>query len=452
MDTLMLSEIAALLDAPLVGADTRIEAVATDSRSLPAGALFVALRGERFDGHDFIAQALTAGAAAVLVDRPGDWGLPSLLVDDTRLALGRLASAWRQRLPVKLVAVTGSNGKTTVKEMTAAIMRQCGPTLATAGNLNNDIGMPLTLLRLTGEHAYAVVEMGASSLGEIDYLARLARPDVGIINNAGPAHLEGFGSQDAVARGKGEMVQALGPDAAAVINADDAYAPLWREYAAGRRVLDFAIEQPAAISARAIDGSRFILRTPTGEAVVTLPLPGRHNILNALAAAAAAIALGVPLAQIVTGLEAVPSVKGRLTRRAAVAGAWLLDDSYNANPNSLRAGLQVLAGEAGERWLVLGDMAELGPEAEALHAQAGETALALGIHRLFAVGRLAPAAAARFGGRGESFDSKAALLARLMELLEPGVTVLVKGSRSSGMEQVVEALLPAEPVQASQGD
>src|SRR5690606_13187748 len=281
MGPLKLSDIAALLGGAQVGADVLVETVATGSRALPADSLFIALRGERFDGHDFIAQAHAGGAVAALVERPGGWPLPHVVVDDTRLALGRLAAAVRARLPVRVVGVTGSNGKTTVKEMTAAILRQAGPTLATTGNLNNDIGVPLTLLRLTAGHAYAVVEMGASSAGEIDYLARLARPDVGLVNNAGPAHLAGFGSQDGVARGKGEMFLALAPEAAAVINADDAYAPLWREYAGRRRIVDFGIDQPAAVRAEAIDGSSFLLRTPAGEARVALPLAGRHNVMNA---------------------------------------------------------------------------------------------------------------------------------------------------------------------------
>jgi UDP-N-acetylmuramoyl-tripeptide--D-alanyl-D-alanine ligase len=450
MNALRLSEVAALLGVTQAGLDPALSSVAIDSRTPQENGLFVALRGERFDGHDFVGQAQAAGAVAALVDRSGDWDLPCLLVEDTRLALGRLAAALRSRLPVRLVGITGSNGKTTVKEMTASILRQCGPTLSTEGNLNNDIGVPLTLLRLDDQHAYGVIEMGASGQGEIAYLAGLVRPAVGLITNAGPSHLQGFGSLDGVASGKGELLQALPADATAVINAGDAYAPLWRDLAGARPVIDFGIGLATAVSAHAIEGSRFILRTPAGEARVQLPLPGRHNIMNALAAAAAATALAVPLAQIAGGLAATPSVPGRLNRRPALAGAVLLDDSYNANPNSLRVGLEVLAAEAGERWLVLGDMGELGGDARALHAQAGELARALGVQRLFAVGRLAPAAAAAFGRGGEAFENKAALSAHLAESLRPDVTVLIKGSRSSGMEQVVEALLAAESTQAAE--
>lgn len=448
MKPLMLSEIARLLDAEWRGADVQVVTVATDTRKLPAGSLFVALRGERFDAHDFMEQARDAGAAAALVDRAGEWPLPYVLVNDTRQALGRLAAALRARLTVKVIGVTGSNGKTTVKEMTASILRRVGPTLFTEGNLNNDIGVPLTLFRISEQDAYAVVEMGANHLGEIDYLARIAQPDVGVVTNAGSAHLEGFGSKQGIARGKGELFQALPVSATAVINADDAYADLWRQLADNRRVIDFAIDKPAAVSAHGIDGSRFLLRTPAGETAVSLPLPGRHNIMNALAAAAAATALDLPLPTIAAGLAATPVVKGRLNRRDALQGAIVLDDTYNANPNSLRAGLDVLAAERGERWLVLGDMAELGPDAEELHAQAGEWALARGVYRLFTVGRLAAAASKRFGGHGEHFTNKTALISRLADELRPGVTVLIKGSRSSGMEQVVEALLVTDPAEA----
>lgn len=451
MDRLTLSELAAMLGSPLTGEERLIDTITTDSRQLPANALFVALRGERFDGHDFVAAAREAGAAAVLVERSGDWGLPYLVVDDTRHALGQLAAAWRQRVGLPVVAITGSNGKTTVKEMTAAILRQSGSTLSTEGNLNNEIGLPLTLLRLSEAHRYGVVEMGASGAGEIAYLAGLAQPNVGVITNAGPAHLQGFGSLDGVAQGKGELMQALPATAIAVFNADDVYAPLWRRLAGGRQVIDFGITQSAAVRAQDIFGSQFTLRTPAGEAVVHLPLPGRHNILNALAAAAAATALGLPLAAIVAGLETAPNVPGRLSKQQAAHGAWVLDDSYNANPNSLRVGLEVLAAESSERWLVLGDMGELGPDAELLHEQAGEMAQSLGVHRLFTCGRLSAAAAARFGCCGEHFENKTDLIHRLRELLQPGVTVLVKGSRSSGMEQVVEALLLTQPwQQASQ--
>jgi len=444
MKALLLSEVAALLNKAWTGPELRLASVMTDSRKPQENSLFVALCGERFDGHDFIEQARSAGARAALVERDGDWGLPCLVVEDTRLALGQLAAALRAQLPVQLVGVTGSNGKTTVKEMIAAILREGAPTLATEGNLNNAIGVPLTLLRLDVEHAFGVIEMGASSQGEIAYLTELVRPAVGVITNVGPSHLHGFGSLIGVAQAKGELLQGLAAESVAVINADDDQAPLWRRLAGGRRVIDFGMTQPAAVSAQNVVGSGFQLQTPVGEVPVQLPLPGRHNIMNALAAAAAALALSIPLAQIASGLAAVPSIPGRLNRRAARAGASLLDDSYNANPSSLRAGLDVLAAEPGQRWLVLGDMGELGEAELDLHAQAGLLAQERGVQRLFAVGRLAPAAAESFGAGGEVFESKAALIERLLELLQPTATILVKGSRSSGMEQVVEALLAPE--------
>src|SRR5690625_3852789 len=321
MKALLLSEVAALLNKAWTGPELRLASVMTDSRKPQENSLFVALCGERFDGHDFIEQARSAGARAALVERDGDWGLPCLVVEDTRLALGQLAAALRAQLPVQLVGVTGSNGKTTVKEMIAAILREGAPTLATEGNLNNAIGVPLTLLRLDVEHAFGVIEMGASSQGEIAYLTELVRPAVGVITNVGPSHLHGFGSLIGVAQAKGELLQGLAAESVAVINADDDQAPLWRRLAGGRRVIDFGMTQPAAVSAQNVVGSGFQLQTPVGEVPVQLPLPGRHNIMNALAAAAAALALSIPLAQIASGLAAVPSIPGRLNRRAARAGA-----------------------------------------------------------------------------------------------------------------------------------
>ncbi len=440
MQALRLADIAQYLQAPLSAGGEAVQVldVCTDTRTLSAQALFVALVGPRFDGHEFIAAARGAGAAAVLVEREGDWPLPYIVVPDTRLALGRIARLVRERSRARVIGVTGSNGKTTVKEMSASILAQVGPTLATQGNLNNEIGVPLTLFRLEPEHAYAVIEMGASAIGDIDYLATIAQPDVGVVTNAGPAHLEGFGSLEGVARGKGEMFAALAPGAAAVVNADDQYAPLWRELAGNRRVLDFGLSKLAAVRAIAPSSDGFTLRTPQGEARVRLPLPGRHNVLNALAAAAAATALDVPLEHIVAGLEAVPTVKGRLARVPAEGGAYVLDDSYNANPNSLRAGLEVLAAEpVARRFLVLGDMAELGADAEALHAAAGDWAREAGVEQLFALGDMARLAAERFGAGGRAFTDKQDLTEALRALLAEDVAVLVKGSRCMAMEQVV---------------
>lgn len=444
--TLKLTEAARLLGGTLSGPDAVFGAVTTDSRKLHPGELFVALQGARFDGHEFLGMARDHGVCAALVSYPVAVELPQIQVADTRLALGQLGAYWRSQFQGRLVALTGSNGKTTVKEMTAAILRQAdAAVLATLGNLNNDIGVPLTLLRLQPDHAYAVIEMGANHAGEIAYLTALARPDVAIITNAGPAHLEGFGSLDGVSRAKGEIYQGLIDGGVAVINADDVYADYWRGLNRQRRVIDFGIEQPAAVCGELLDNTGlFRLMIDNAAVNVQLPLPGRHNVLNALAAAAAAHALGLDLELIRCGLESVSGVAGRLQRVPGPAGSSLIDDTYNANPASLAAGLALLAAEAGERWLVLGDMAELGADADHLHEQAGQAARAAGITRLFALGRHSRCAVLAFGPGAEHFTTVEALTTALRAALPAAgpVTLLVKGSRSMGMERVVHALAP----------
>lgn len=448
MRPLMLSELARALTTSVQGGDVEVADIVTDSRKPLAGALFVALAGPNFDGHDFLAAAKAAGAVAALVERAGDYPLPHLVVADTRAALGVLARHLRQGLAARVVGITGSNGKTTVKEMIAAILATQGETLATRGNLNNDIGVPLTLFRLQPEHRYAVIEMGANHAGEIEQLARIVSPDVGVVTNAGPAHLEGFGSIEGVAHAKGELFRELPPGGRAVINADDRYAPLWREFAGDRETIDFGLERAAAVTASELGPDGFSLHTPQGTARVRLPLPGRHNVLNALAASAVGHALGVPLADIVRGLEGLAAVKGRLQRSRGQRGARLIDDTYNANPASLRAGLAVLAAEGGRRVLVLGDMAELGSDAAQLHAQVGDWAREAGVDAVYAVGRMARHAVQRFGAGGRHFETKSALLAALRPELAEDVVVLVKGSRSAAMEEVV-AGLSAESGEAS---
>ena len=415
--------------------------VATDSRALEAGNLFVALQGPNHDGHDHVADAAAAGAAAAVVSHPVDVDLPQLVVPDTLTALGELARQWRIACGVPVVGITGSNGKTTVKEMTAAILGQSGPTLATRGNLNNLIGVPLTLLRLTPEHRFAVIEMGANHAGEIARLAAIAGPRVGVVTNAGAAHLEGFGSLEGVARAKGELFQALPAEGIAVINADDAFASLWQGLAAGR-VLTFGLGDADVTADWEGDaaGSRLLLQTPSGDAPVDLATPGRHNVLNALAATATALAAGAELAAVKAGLEAVRPVAGRLATRRGRHGARLLDDSYNANPGSLQAGLDVLASCAGRRLLALGDMAELGGDERAEHVHAGEAARTAGVEGLFATGELSRLAAEAFGAGGRHFAGVDQLIAALEPELAPEVTLLVKGSRSARMERVVEAL------------
>ncbi len=439
----MLSTAAHWLDAKQLGQDVTFNGVCTDSRNIEAGSLFIALRGPNHDGHLHVAAAAAAGAVAALVEHPVDCVIPQVIVADTRLALGQLAASWRKEMATPLLAVTGSNGKTTVKEMCAAILSQAGNTLATRGNLNNDIGVPLTLLRLQKEHQYGVIEMGANHPGEIAYLTDLTRPQVAILNNAAAAHLEGFGSLEGVAQAKGEIFAGLAENGVAIINGDDPFAPMWRELTASKQVLGFGLEKPADVTARwqgDLYGSRLEVTTPIDEFRVDLALPGRHNVMNALAAIAAATALNIDSEQIIAGLESMKSVGGRLQARQGINSATVLDDSYNANPDSIRAGLQVLADCSGQRYLALGDMGELGAESAELHRMVGDVAREVGIDRLYATGSLSRGAAEAFGENGHYFEQQQQLIEALLPEMKSDVTVLVKGSRSSRMERVVEAL------------
>lgn len=444
MLNLRLSEIALWTRGSLIGADAPVRGVCTDTRKLGGGELFVALQGERQDGHDFVAAAAAHGAAAALVARKVDAPIPQVLVTDTLLALGDLASAVRAQRRARVIGITGSNGKTTVKTLTASILARHGRTHVNAGNFNNEIGLPLTLLEMPEDAEYAVLEMGAGKPGDIAYLAAIARPEIGLVNNIAPAHLERMGSLEGVAGTKGALYQALPGDGIAVINADDAFAGFFAGLAGTRRVLRFGLDHAADIGAeiRALGAaSDFVLNTPQGATEVMLPLAGRHNVMNALAAASIACALGVPLATIREGLEQAPTVAGRLLRYVTRAGWTLIDDSYNANPGSTAAAIATLALEAGQPWLVLGDMAELGPDAERLHGEIGTLARRSGIARLYTVGRLSRAASAAFGAGAEHFADQPALVAALRAALKPGVVCLVKGSRSSAMDRVVAALL-----------
>lgn len=440
-----LSQVAEWIGARLQGNDLSFHGVSTDSRQIEPGMLFVALQGLRHDGHDHVQAAQAAGAVAALVARPLPIEFPQIIVDDTLLALGSLAAAWRQVLDIPLLAITGSNGKTTVKEMCAAILGEVGPTLATRGNLNNNIGVPLTLLRLSEEHHFGVIEMGANQPGEIAYLTRLVRPQVALITNAGPAHLEGFGSLEGVARAKGEIYSGLVADGKAIINADDPYASLWHELADHRQVITFGAEADVSATYQVdAKGQLLLWRGLDRECAFTLPLLGEHNLRNALAASAAALALGVDSTLIAKGLQGMKPVPGRLYLRNGIADATVIDDSYNANPASLIAGLKVLAGFCGKRYLALGDMGELGEGAEAMHREVGEQALQLGIDRLYAYGPLSLAACEGFGAQGQHFDEQQQLIDALRPTLNADVTVLVKGSRSSHMERVADALSDEE--------
>ena len=444
-----LSEAAGVLHGKVIGEDVAFHAVSTDSRTVQAGDLFVALRGERFDGHAYVAECLQRGAAAALVSQQVAGAGSQLVVADTRVALGLLAAYWRSQFSIPLVAVTGSNGKTTVKEMLAAILRAAAggdaAVLATQGNLNNDIGLPMTLLKLRGQHRYAVAEMGMNHAGEIAYLTRLGKPDVALVNNALPAHLEGLGSVEGVARAKGEIFQGLGAGGTAIINADDAYAPLWRELAAPHRIQTFGLEQTADVSADYqlnADGSEVTLKTPEGSARLHLPAAGLHNVRNALAATAAALAVGVTLEAVVNGLQQFSGAKGRLQRKSGLQGCTVIDDTYNANPASMRAAIDVLAACPGKRVLVLGDMGELGADAEQLHAEIGQYVRAARLDGLLTLGEMSRAYA------GERYDTPEQLADALRPQLDNTTTVLVKGSRFMRMERVVALITETQEKEA----
>jgi UDP-N-acetylmuramoyl-tripeptide--D-alanyl-D-alanine ligase len=447
MMAMQLSAAAQMLGAPYHGEDVMFRGVSTDTRTLAEGNLFVALEGPNFDGHDYLEQARRKGAVAAVCRTCID-GFPQLKVEDTRLALGALAMHWRSRFSLPLVAVTGSNGKTSVKEMLATILSGCGDTLVTQGNFNNDIGVPHTLFGLSEKHQYAVVELGANHPGEIAYLTGLARPTVAVINNAAPAHLEGFGSIDGVARAKGELFGSAAAETVCIVNADDVYADLWRALAGSRRQIDFGLDAAADVTAEwqgDVSGTDLQLITADARAETRIALPGRHNVMNALAAAAAALAVGVDLPVIAAGLSAVKPVRGRWQTQPGLSGCRVIDDTYNANPASLEAGLELLSNAEGEIWLVLGDMGELGGDSAALHREVGEYARNAGITRLFALGDLAARAAREFGAGGESFADVESLKTALRTQVCEGVSVLVKGSRAMRMERVVEALRGKTP-------
>ncbi|MGH8632040.1 MAG: UDP-N-acetylmuramoyl-tripeptide--D-alanyl-D-alanine ligase, partial [Burkholderiales bacterium] len=369
-----------------------------------------------------------------------------LAVADTRVGLGKLAAWWRGRFDIPLIAITGSNGKTTVKEMLAAILRTHAgeaAVLATQGNLNNDIGVPLTLLRLEPRHRYAVIEVGMNHLGEIAYLSRLARPTAAIINNAGTAHIGEVGSVEAIARAKGEILEGLSAEGVAILNSDDAFADSWRQLARGKRIVDFGLDRRAAVTARyelGETGSLVTLTTPQQAFVVRLAVAGVHNVRNALAATTAAWVAGAPAAKIAAGLSEYQGVSGRAQQLRLPNGALLIDDTYNANPESMKAALSVLAGCAGKRIFVMGDMGELGEAAGAMHVEIGIFARRAGAHRLYTLGEASAAAARAFGEGAAHFDSVEALVAALEPELDPGSAVLVKGSRFMRMERVVAAL------------
>ena len=448
---MQLSAACAALNGKLIGADRRFTGCSYDSRTLQPGELFIALRGAARDGHDFVSDAFAKGAGGALVDREAAYPLPVVRVDDARKQSGLLAGHWRAGFDLPVIAVTGSNGKTTVKEMISAILSVNAEVLSTRGNLNNDIGVPLTLFRLAPEHRFAVIEMGANHAGEIRWLSRLARPDVALITQCAPAHLEGFGSVAGVARAKAEIYEGLAPTGTAIVNIDDDYCGLWLECSGQNRQITFGMGAEADVTATdvstdlAAGRTRFDLEYQSGKVNTALSLYGTHNVANALAAAACCVALDVPLEQIKAGLENVRPIKGRMQLKAGLQGVRVFDDTYNANPMSLEAALKVVCGLPGRSWLILGDMGELGDTSSRFHREAGAQARDLGIERLYGIGELASYAVKGFGAGARHFSLMDDLVDALRRDLQPGVVLLVKGSRSMALERVVNTLTEESP-------
>ena len=453
MRALALTDIARWCEARLLGAvdaaAMQIDAVAIDTRKLDPDdgrhVLFVALRGENHDAHDHLEEAIARGASALLVSRAIETDIPQLLCGDTEQALGELAAGVQQDRPATVIALTGSNGKTSVKTLLLGILEHSGRAYANPGNRNNEIGLPLAVLDAPEDAQFAVYEMGAGKPGDIAYLTSIVKPQVALVNNIAPAHLERLGTLLGVAQTKGAIYEALPADGVAVINADDAFAPYFDSLAQQRSTLRFGIDASADVTVRALRGdaagSRFELVTPAGNVQIDLPLPGHHNVMNALAACALALGAGVALDAIRDGLNNARPVQGRQVAHMLANGAVLIDDSYNANPGSVDAAIAALAASGGETWLVLGDMAELGEGAELLHAQVGDNARSRNITRLYAIGTYSRAAVRAFGANAQHFSDQSALLQALCNDLHGGVRMLVKGSRSSTMDTIVAALL-----------
>ncbi len=441
-----LSALAKAIGAKLQGADVTLPPIVIDSRKISAGDFFVALKGENHDGHDYIAGAIAQGAKVVLANRgpqnDKEKAITFLQVPDTIEALGKLAAVWRTLYPVPMVGITGSCGKTTVKGMTESICAQQGKVLATKGNFNNHIGLPLTLLRLDASYDFAVIEMGANHAGEIAYLGKIAKPTISLITNVLPAHLQGFKTVAGVAKAKGEIYEILPPDGIAIINAEEAFVDYWHTIIGERKIITYGLNGMVHASAIELHPFyvSFTLHLPAQHQRVKINIPGQHTVMNALAAASAGFALGFNLEAIVKGLEAFQGVPGRLRSFTGFNQARIIDDSYNANPGSMKAALEVLAQCEGERLFVMGDMGELGEDSITYHAQIGEFAREKKIERLLAVGKLTEHAVKAFGQGAKMYPSKEALVDELKISLNAQATILIKGSRSAGMEVVTQAL------------
>ncbi len=451
---MMLSACAAIVQGKLIGKDVALTGVSIDARVIKPNQLYIAIKGHNFDGNDFVEQAEKAGAIAAIVHEGVSTLLPHIVVEDTRVALARLAGAWRVSLSenensLSIVGVTGSNGKTTAKEMVAAILGVKDAVLFTQGNLNNDIGVPLTLFRLTEQDRYAVIEMGANHIGEIAYTSHFAKADVVIITNAGAAHLEGFGSLEGVAKAKGEIVETLGEDGVAVLNRDDGYFNYWKSVAGNRKIISFGLSEEADVTAKVtkigIKNNSFVstfdLFTAQGTAEVNLKLAGQHNVLNALAAAAATLALGIDLAQVKAGLEGIKPVVGRMQPLVGRLGSTVIDDTYNANSDSLKVGLDVLSQLEGRHWLVLGAFGELGPQSAKIHKGIAEVIKSSGVNRLFAVGADTKNTVQAFGLGATFYEKQEDLIAELKQEIRGDEVILIKGSRAQRMENVAAALV-----------
>lgn len=452
MTEMQLSELAQVVNGVLVGNDMSFQHITTDSRSVVSGDLFVAIHGDRFDGHHYVEAVSKMGATAALISQDMVVSMPVIKVKDTRIALGQMAGAWRLKHPIPVIAVTGSNGKTTVKEMIARILSNVGLTMATQGNFNNEIGLPITLMRLNEEIAYAVIEMGANHMGEIGYLTQLTKPSIRVITNAGTAHLEGFGSIEGVAKTKGEILSQLQQQDMAILNQDDPFFDFWSADIKQDHICSFGLHENADVYAQ-LKGSRienghfvnrFVLNYQAESIEINLALAGHHNVVNACAAAAAAIAAGLNMAQIKSGLEQMEPVKGRLQPTIGPDGCCFINDTYNANPASCEAALKVLSECPGKRFFILGDMAELGENQSALHHEMGEKAKQYQIDELMTFGDLSVNSTAAFGRHATHFDDMNALIDSLNEKLSADAFVLVKGSRKQKMERVIAAFSKQE--------